>query len=80
MKPTGGEAVVPLREAWPLWMTAETAARYLDFSAECKCPREAFRQFARRHGLIPRGSVGGRPRWHRRDLDLAVTHIEGDRS
>lgn len=69
------DASVPLREAWPLWMTAETAAKYLDFTAECKRPREAFRQFARRHGLIPRGNAGGRPRWHRSDLDRAVRGI-----
>ena len=58
------------------WLTAESAAKYLDFTAECKNPREAFRRFAKRHGIIPRGSVGERPRWHRNDLDRAVTLFE----
>lgn len=66
--------VVPLREAWPLWMTAATAAKYLDFSS-CKDPRDAFDHFARKTGLVARGRRGDVRLWHRLDLDRAVTKI-----
>lgn len=69
------DELVPLREAWPLWMTAATAARYLDFS-NCKDPREAFRKFAAAAKLIPRGRRRSVPLYSRRDLDLAVTVVD----
>jgi hypothetical protein len=73
----GGE-MVPLRTAWPLWMTSETAAQYLDFGG-CKDPKAAFRKFVASAGLIPRARRGRIPLWARRDLDSAVIVVEGDR-
>lgn len=69
--------MVPLREAWPLWMRAETAARYLDM-AHCAHPADAFRRFARRVGLQPRGGRGDVPLYHRVDLDRVVRRIDGE--
>lgn len=69
--------MVPLREAWPLWMNATTAARYLDFS-NCKNPRVAFACYAKKRGIVARGRRGDVPLFHRADLDRAVTVIEGD--
>lgn len=69
--------MVPLRTAWPLWMTAQTAAAYLDFS-HCKDPKEAFRKFGAAVGLVPRARRGRIPLWARRDLDRAVTIYEGE--
>lgn len=66
-----------VRAEFPLWMTATTAAEYLDFS-QCKHPRIAFVCFARRKGIEPRGHRGRIPLYHRNDLDRAVTVIEGD--
>lgn len=74
---TPSSEMVPLREAWPLWMTTETAAKYLDFQ-HCKDPRDAFTGWVRRIGLVPRGRRGDVPLWHRIDLDRAVTIFEGD--
>lgn len=62
---------------WPLWMTATTAALYLDFQ-HAKNPRRCFAEFARRKNLVPRGRRGDRPLWHRPDLDRAVTAVIAD--
>lgn len=64
-------------DGWPLWMTTETAARYLDFG-HAKNPRKCFAEFARKKQLVARGRRGDRPLYHRRDLDQAVTVIEGN--
>lgn len=71
------EISVPLREAWPIWMTAATAALYLDFQ-HAKNPRRCFADYARRKNLIARGRRGDVPLYHRADLDRAVTVVEGD--
>jgi len=53
------------------WMTAATAARYLDF-AECQDPVAAFRAWAKRTPDLTCGHRGDVPLWHRDDLDAAV--------
>jgi hypothetical protein len=59
---------------WPLWQTAATAARYLDFQ-HCADPVDAFRRFAKRVGLVPRGRRGDVPLFLRSDLDAAVSVV-----
>lgn len=66
---------VPLREAWPLWMRADTAGRYLDFD-NCSDPANAFRKWAAKHGVLPSGQRGDIPLWYRADLDRAVRVLE----
>lgn len=69
--------MVPLRTAWPLWMTTDTAAQYLDFG-RCKDPAAAFRKFVATAKLIPRARRGRVQLWARADLDRAVTVYEGE--
>jgi hypothetical protein len=57
-----------------VWMTAATAAEYLDFS-NCKDPVDAFRRWAKRVNLVARGRRGDVPLYMRRDLDAAVTVV-----
>ncbi len=52
-----------------VWMTAKTAAAYLDF--EGKDPAEAFRVWAKRHG-VPTSRRGSRVLYHRTDLLRAI--------
>jgi hypothetical protein len=57
-------------------MTTDTAAAYLDFT-RCKDPRDAFRLFARKNGIVARGRRGDVPLYARDDLDRAVRVVEG---
>jgi hypothetical protein len=52
-----------------VWMTAQTAAKYLDFTG--KDPAEAFRVWAKRHG-VPTARRGSRVLYHRSDLLRAI--------
>lgn len=52
-----------------VWMTAQSAAKYLDFSG--KDPVDAFRVWAKRHG-VPTAHRGSRLLYHRTDLDRAI--------
>lgn len=60
----------PKRPGNGRWLTAASAAEYLDFT-HCKNPTQAFRMFARRAKLVP-GRRGDVPVYHTLDLDLAV--------
>lgn len=72
----GTPPVAVPRSVWPLWMTTDTAAAYLDFT-RCKDPRDAFRLFARKNGIVARGRRGDVPLYARDDLDRAVRVVEG---
>lgn len=52
-----------------VWMNAATAAKYLDIDA--KEPAEAFRVWAKRHG-VPTARRGSRVLYHRADIDRAI--------
>jgi hypothetical protein len=52
-----------------VWMNATTAAAYLDI--QCKEPAEAFRVWAKRHG-VPTARRGSRVLYQRRDIDRAI--------
>lgn len=52
-----------------VWMSAATAAKYLDIQA--KEPAEAFRVWAKRHG-VPTARRGSRVLYHRTDIDRAI--------
>lgn len=52
-----------------VWMNAQTAAAYLDI--QCKEPGEAFRVWAKRHG-VPTARYGSRVRYLKRDIDRAI--------
>jgi len=53
-----------------VWMNAKTAAAYLDMT-DCKEPDEAFRVWAKRHG-VPTARRGKRVLYQRRDIDRAI--------
>ena len=53
-----------------VWMNAKTAAAYLDMT-DCKEPDEAFRVWAKRHG-IPTARRGARVLYARTDIDRAI--------
>lgn len=52
-----------------VWMTAQTAATYLDFHG--KDPVDALRAWAKRHG-VPTSRRGSRILYARADLDRAI--------
>lgn len=52
-----------------LWMNAATAAKYLDI--DCREPAEAFRVWAKRHG-VPTARRGSRVLYHRDDILRAI--------
>lgn len=53
-----------------VWMNATTAAAYLDMTA-CREPAEAFRVWAKRHG-VPTARRGSRVLYARADIDRAI--------
>jgi hypothetical protein len=53
-----------------VWMNAKTAADYLDYS-DCREPAEAFRVWAKRHG-VPTARRGSRVLYDRKDIDRAI--------
>ncbi len=53
-----------------VWMTAATAAKFLDMTA-CREPAEAFRVWAKRHG-VPTARRGSRVLYHRDDILRAI--------
>lgn len=53
-----------------IWLTAESAAEYLDYGTDKKAVR-AFREFARRNG-VPTAHRGRRVLFARVDLDRAI--------
>lgn len=67
------KATPPL-EGFGVWLTAHSAARYLDFS-HCADPVDAFRRFAKRAGLVARGRRGDVPLYARADLDKAIAIV-----
>lgn len=52
-----------------VWMNAATAAQYLDMA--CREPAEAFRVWAKRHG-VPTARRGSRVLYARADIDRAI--------
>jgi len=52
-----------------VWMNADTAAKYLDIT--CREPAEAFRVWAKRHG-VPTARRGSRVLYHRDDILRAI--------
>lgn len=52
-----------------VWMSAATAAKYLDIQA--REPAEAFRVWAKRHG-VPTARRGSRVLYHRDDILRAI--------
>lgn len=52
-----------------VWMSAKTAAEYLDIQG--KEPAEAFRVWAKRHG-VPTARRGSRVLYGRSDIDRAI--------
>jgi hypothetical protein len=52
-----------------LWMNATTAAAFLDIA--CREPAEAFRVWAKRHG-VPTARRGSRVLYHRDDILRAI--------
>lgn len=68
----------PAVVGYGVWLTAASAAHYLDFTASCKEPTEAFRRWAKRAGIVPafRGDV---PLYARADLDRAIWPSHPDR-
>lgn len=59
------------RRDFGVWLTAESAAEYLDFS-RCQHPARAFMAWARRTRGLVCGYRGDVPIWERADLDRAV--------
>lgn len=53
-----------------VWMNAKTAAAYLDCS-DCREPAEAFRVWAKRHGVLT-ARRGSRVLYSRTDIDRAI--------
>jgi hypothetical protein len=53
-----------------VWMSAATAATFLDMTT-CREPAEAFRVWAKRHG-VPTARRGSRVLYHRTDILRAI--------
>lgn len=56
-----------------VWLTAESAAEYLDFGG-CKHPVRAFRAWADRQEGLRKRYRGDVPLWSRAELDSAIEH------
>lgn len=56
-----------------VWLTAESAAEYLDFTG-CKHPARAFRAWADRQEGLRKRYRGDVPLWSRSELDAVINH------